>query len=708
MAATVTQFIFPRYVFVAAILAFGSMLGGAATCCAETAKPPADFPSFVVPGQEREMDAMRRLFWLHYEHAGPLIPLWDEWLPKATLWPAVGAGAPTSDVAASTDALNSMRRRWRKALASRTLNAEGYVHTRQHDGPAHAEGWPFPFWMHAGGIGWHFAPIGVGGGYEGPAATAEGWSVRGGRGGEIGPKGWSVTIDEPAAAIESPGFAIDAARSPWLRINWWAAGLEGAECTVEWTTAKSPEYSAERRISFAPAEGRRLDNGQVDVSGGETRTMVALYRHAEWQGTITGLRIGFGNQGPATVVFKSIHTAVDTRHNVNNLNFIRACHDYFMWTGDVAFLREQIERIRVAMRFVEREFQTRERKCIYTTWPGHEGRSGVRVVDGVKTIVPGEGVGSNYWDLLPFGGEDALATVYYYDSLRDLAELEEAIAAHPEWSIADGSTEAPYNAADLRRHADEVKAYGGERFWNMTTGRFGTRDLDGALHDYGFTFLNNEAVYHDFATAEQAKSIDDWIQGTRTVAGDTSTGADIYRWRFGPRSTTLRNIDYYVWNWSAPESVPWGNQVQDGGAVLGWSYHDLMARLKTAGPDAAAARLTEIANWFGEVEADGGYRAYYGKDPSRGSMQGGNVAGGLGLDKEFFESVLVPQVMLYGFLGFQPTVDGFEVHPQLPTDWPELTVTRIYVHDRIVDVTGRADGTFEVRPIDKSESGQPK
>ena len=697
------------------------------------AAPPTDFPQFVVPGQEREMDAVRRLFWLHYEPAGPLIPLWDEWMPKATLWPAVGAGTPTTDVAASTDALNAMRRRWREALSGRTLNAEGYVHTRQHDGPAHAEGWPFPFWMHAGGIGWHFAPVGVGGGYEGPAATAEGWRVDGGQSGPIGPKGWSVTLDEPAAAIESPGFAIDAARSPWLRINWWAAGLEGAECTVEWTTAKSPEYSAERRISFAPAEGRRLDNGQVDVSGGETRTMVALYRHAEWQGTITGLRIGFGNQGPATVVFKSIHTAVDTRHNVNNLNFIRACHDYFKWTGDAAFLREQIDRIRQAMRFVEREFQTRERKCIYTTWPGHEGRSGVRVVDGVKTIVPGEGVGSNYWDLLPFGGEDALATVYYYDSLRDLAELEEAAAKLGISSSVGGVSDAkaaragrphsasepppaktqtppaaPYDPADLRRHAEDVKAYGGERFWNAATGRFGTRDLDGALHDYGFTFLNNEAVYHGFATAEQAQAIDAWISGERTVAGDTSTGADIYHWRFGPRSTTRRNVDYYVWNWSAPESIPWGSQVQDGGAVLGWSYHDLMARLKTSGPDAAAARLAEIADWFEEVESEGGYRAYYAQDPVRGTMQGGNVAGGLGLDREFFESVLVPQVMLYGFLGFQPTADGFEVHPRLPQDWPELTVTGIYVRDQIIDVTGRADGTYEVRPSDRSAAAPLK
>jgi hypothetical protein len=89
-----------------------------------------------------------------------------------------------------------------------------------------------------------------------------------------------------------------------------------------------------------------------------------------------------------------------------------------------------------------REFDTRRRKCVYTAWPGHEGRSGVRYVDGKKVVIPGEGIGSNYWDILPWGGEDALATVYYYDTLLKLAQLEEQIAAHPEWSIATGAVSA--------------------------------------------------------------------------------------------------------------------------------------------------------------------------------------------------------------------------------------------------------------------------
>jgi len=429
--------------------------------------------------------------------------------------------------------------------------------------------------------------------------------------------------------------------------------------------------------------------------------MVPVYRLAGWRGTITGLRIGFDNRGPARVTVKSFHTACDTRHNINNPNFIRGCHDYFLWTRDVTFLRAQIGRMRSAARFMFREFATRERKCVYTTWPGHEGRSGVRYVGGKKVVLPGEGVGSNYWDLLPFGGEDALATIYFHDMLLDLAELEEEIAAHPEWCVAEWCVAGAdaFDPADLRRHAREVKEYGTKRFWNETTGRFGTVDLDGRMHDYGFTFLNNEAVHHGFATPEQAASIHAWLSGRRIVEEDTSRGPDIYHWRFGPRSTTRRNIDYYFWAWSNPESIPFGYQVQDGGAVLGWSYHDLMARILTAGPENAARRLFEICAWFDETEAAGGYRAYY-RDPARGTLQGGNVPGGLGLDREFFESILVPQVMLYGFLGFRPRADGCEIAPRLPDDWPSLGITRIHLHDHVLDVTARGKEK-EIEVIDR-------
>jgi hypothetical protein len=46
---------------------------------------PEDLPRSIVPGWEKEMDDLRRLFWLHYSSAAPLIPLGEEWMAMATL-----------------------------------------------------------------------------------------------------------------------------------------------------------------------------------------------------------------------------------------------------------------------------------------------------------------------------------------------------------------------------------------------------------------------------------------------------------------------------------------------------------------------------------------------------------------------------------------------------------------------------------------------
>src|SRR5690349_12171284 len=98
---------------------------------AQASPVPDDFPQFIVPGHEKEMESVRALYWLHYAPAGPLIPLWDEWMPNATLWPA-------------RNKIEVMRGKWAQALSTRPMSDEGYVITMQHDGPAHAQGWPFP------------------------------------------------------------------------------------------------------------------------------------------------------------------------------------------------------------------------------------------------------------------------------------------------------------------------------------------------------------------------------------------------------------------------------------------------------------------------------------------------------------------------------------------------------------------------------------
>ena len=393
-----------------------------------------------------------------------------------------------------------------------------------------------------------------------------------------------------------------------------------------------------------------------------TYTMVPMYHHPQWTGEVSQLRIGLGNTAPGSITLQAFFSQYDTRHNINSQNFIRGCAKYFWWTRDLSFLRANINRMRTALRYDMTEHHALERKAIYTDWVGHDGRSGLeRGPNGAKTIHTGRGIGNNYWDILPFGGLDAYASIQYYDAVRALASIEREIQEHPEWQIPRGVLS--FDPAMLERHAAEVKNEGNRVFWNRETQRFNACvDADGKTHDYGFTFLNLEAVYYDFASPKHAQAILSWVNGDRVVPGDTSQGKDIYHWRFGPRSTTKRNLDWYFWAWSSPESIPWGGQVQDGGAVLGFSYHDLMARLKVLGPDNAWQRLREILRWFDEVQAAGGYRKYY-NGSREGTLQGGGTAGGLGLDMEFFESAMVPQIMLNGFLGFAPRADGFKPQP---------------------------------------------
>jgi len=640
-------------------------LGGVA---AANAAPPEDFPRFQVPGHERQMTTLRELFWLHYPGAGPKATLWDEWLPDASLWPAVTTAGQA----------DRMRADWSRALRGRVLDPEGYVATHQHASIAHQLGWPFPFWSQGRrGCGWHFSFQGTAGPGWRPdeLSRPDGWTLDGARDGGVHPEGWRLEVTNAAALLTARPWRCHTFEAPFLQLRWRIAGLGRLQPFLEWTTPGVTNFTATRRMYFEPPEGDAM-----------TYTMVPLYRHPRWTGEVAQLRIGLGNTAPGTVSLQAFFSQYDTRHNINGQNFVRGCAKYFWWTRDLDFLRANINRMRTAIRYLMTEHQTLERKVVYTGWVGHSGRSGIRrPADGKKELLAGEGIGNNYWDLLPFGGLDAYATVQYYDAIRVLAQLEREIRSHPEWNIPGGVL--PFEPEMLERHAAAVKAEGNRLFWNGRTRRFNAcLDADGNPHDYGYTFLNLEAVYYDFATPEHARAILAWINGDRIVAGDTAQGADIYHWRFGPRATTKRNLDWYLWAWSNPENIPWGGQVQDGGAVLGFAYHDLMARLKVLGPDNAWKRLQDILKWFEEVQAAGGYRRYYDGKSREGTLQGGGTAGGLGLDQEFFESALVPQVMLYGFLGFAPRGDGFQLVPRLPSDWPELTLDAIRYQDFVLTI----------------------
>ena len=633
-------------------------------------------PQFSVPGREAEMQALNELHALHHAKAFTTCTLWDTWLPLATLWTGKGP-----------------QEKYREVFLKRRMDEEGYVSMQQHRGLGHSEGWPFPTWQQAGGAGFHFSTHDEIYGLQYFALKAltntDGWEISGAEVSGIDPvRGLQLRGTGEVIHITTPPFRCGTIVAPFLRLEWGAQGLPAeAKINVAWQLEGETTWDETRSVTVATP---RAEDGVRYAN-------VPMYRHPGYAGVLTRYRLTISGTAGARVDLKSLITAIDTRHPMTNFHFIRGCADYFGWTHDLAFLRENMGRMRKALRYALHEFGVREKHDVTVPWVGHDGRSGIVVAaDGKKAIRVGLGVGGNYFDLLPFGGHDGAATIYLYDALRHFSALERTVAAHPEWTVA---AEGAFAADDLATLSEAVRQKFQQEFWNTETGRFvGWIDVEGRAYDYGFTFLNEQAIHYGVASPEQAQSILAWLDGSREVTTDTSRGADIYRWRFAPRLTTRRNVETYQWVWSAPEAIPWGDQVQDGGAVLGFSYYDLMARLKVRGPDDAWQRLGELLKWFREVQAEGGYRTYYAK-PGRGTMQGGGPAGGLGMDQEFMESVLVPQVMLYGFLGLAPEADGFTLAPRLPNDWPSLTVSRVRLHDHEVEITAAADGRVSMKTL---------
>jgi hypothetical protein len=627
---------------------------------------PETFPVFEVPGHEQEMQLLRELYWLHYGGTGPKATLWDEWLVEPALWPDL-----------QTTASAEMRRSWADALSERIIMQDGYVASHQHKSIAHQQGWPFPFWtLSPNTFGWHFSFKNTVGANWRPANLSDtsGWTLDRVTSAGIDADGWQLNLDQPNARATAQGKLIAAYEAPFLQIRWQSKELQDAQPYIEWTTKDKPNFERARRMYFSPPDSDRM-----------VYTMVPMFRHPEWAGQVVKLRLGFGNTHPAHVCLQALFCQYDTRHNINNQSYIDGCIEYFWWTHDLNFLRRNLDRMRMAARYIIDEGKMRTNGTYVCDWIGHDGRTGVQWVNGKIETLHGHGIGSNYWDLLPFGARDTYATLRSYSTLRRMAQLEDEVARHPEWNApASLLNVAP---DEMREIAEKAKQRGNEELWTTTTERFtATIDADGKSHEYGYTFLNLEAIYYGFASQEHSRSILDWLSGKRVVSDDTSTGTDLYHWRFAPRASTRRNVEWYAWVWNSPDKIAFGNQVQDGGAVLGFSYHDLVSRLRVNGADDAAERLKGILDWFAEVKAAGGYRAYYNGSRD-GTLQGGNVPGGLGLDQEFFESALVPQVMLHGFMGFRPNAEGFAIQPHLPASWPSLRISRVALHDQSLDIT---------------------
>lgn len=677
-------------------------------------KVPADFPHFEFGGHAEQADLLTHYLWYHFHHRlGNGLTLFNkEYLLTSDIW--LGNARPRGSD-------NTIQEVHRSLLLGMQMDDEGYVLTHQHFSHAHDDGWPFPLWTQSDNhpdrvkgktFGWHFQPLDKVPGwagdhlrhwkreeYAGEKAIAL-WEVQNLRSLGIENNRWQLQATGASPTLTTPpGYPIEAFESPYLQLRWLRQGepKNHALPYVEWLGEGDRKFGADRRVYFRPEK--------TPLSRDCCHSIMAMYRHPKWTGRIERIRICLApGESDGRFEIDSFFTVYDTRHTINNPIFILASARYFNWTGDLDFLRQQINRMRLALRYQQTVMGGLEHKHIRNPWPGHDGLPGfVRDSNGKVTVRGGHGIGNNYWDLMPFGWDDLYATNQYYAATLAMADLEQAIEDNLGWGMPLGALRlAP---EPLREHAAEVEKVANELFWNSDTGRFfASIDAEGRRYDYGYTFLNLDSIWYGLPCEEHARSIMDWIAGRRIVQGDTSQGDDIYHWRFGPRATTLRNLDWYGQGWHSPESIPWGGQVQDGGAVLGFSFYDLWARLKVLGPDDCWQRLVEILAWEKDVHSEGGYRKYYEGGKRGSTLQGGGTAGGLGIDCEFFESSLLPSIIVYGFLGLEAAPSGIlHIRPQLPKSCPEMGLRNILYHGLRLDVAATEEHieiTLKDPPVD--------
>ena len=407
-----------------------------------------------------------------------------------------------------------------------------------------------------------------------------------------------------------------------------------------WFSAAHNEYATTTNSSFATYSDR---------------CYLEMYHNENWDNQIiTAIGIEFRpKSGTALTVggqIDYIRCQYDTRQSNATLQWLLAFSNYIKYTNDTAALEALMPKARNAMLFLTHTLQGENGLLDVSYLYGHNGIGMYKKADGTYNYDTVNGVGNGYWDLIAPSQESLESNIYFYQVLLAMADLEERAAASGltisetssirNRTLGEANVTYSYTAESLAALAATVKSnmekdinpvqvgyryenQGG--FWCSSTGRFaaGINEETGVIADYGYVYWNLEAICAGIGTDAQQLSIMQWIDGQRTVSGDTSTGDDIYFYEFAPRFNTkdcYENLSAFAYDnvGGLVESCGtcWSKQLQNGGAAIAWSYYDLVARAKVLGVDNAYERLQEIQTWYEKVQAAGGsgydfYSTYY-------------------------------------------------------------------------------------------------
>ncbi len=336
--------------------------------------------------------------------------------------------------------------------------------------------------------------------------------------------------------------------------------------------------------------------------------------------------------------------------------YICAAAELWNWTRNKDFLTSILPSVEAAMDYM------------LTTM---NGAKGIVSCPGDANGLSNVGKPTTFMDCYREGHDVTWINEGFYSALLAMRDMEQA-AGHPDKS------------AYYQKLAKSCLAQFDKVFWSVQSKRYvGWKDSAGKVHDYGFTYVNLEALARGLGDADKAYMVFDWLDNGKaqaTVKGGHKGSRDIYQLVAAPRTNTVRIADADWDSWSLRErpilgdfyKYGYGAITRDGGTMLWYGYYDVMARLRWLDADSAWNRLSATLK---RCQGDPKFLTF--------GPQGTNQFRAFDMYEEHFleigsadtyqSSGILPVSVLHGFMGVRPTDSGLRVSPKLPSSLSQLS-----------------------------------
>lgn len=342
------------------------------------------------------------------------------------------------------------------------------------------------------------------------------------------------------------------------------------------------------------------------------------------------------------------HGGVGSYHYDQIPAYICAIYDYYIWTRDSSFLSTMLPRAEVVMDSYFLNTMQGSNNVITIPDAANNGTSASRP--------------STYMDQIRSGYKDAYINSIFFTALDNMADLEELA----------GNTS---KSTTYRNLCNQFSARFDTAFWNSSTLRYaGWRDVNGTLHDAGYTWTNLEALSRGLGNVDKAHRIFDWLKNPSqaTIAGAHTGSTDPYQYVGTVRANTS-GVPAADWDsWSGTQTLkPYGSLIENGGTALWFAYYDIMARLRYSTADDAWDK-----NWklLDRMARDSKFLSY---SSGRSYNDFNEDFVEIGTNQPFPESGISGLPILIGFMGVNAKKDGLNIKPNLPNDLVSAQATDI-------------------------------